>query len=243
MKIPFYFAVLVLLALPQRANANLLDIALDILSSFLCSLTFNLLCFSAGGLIPDETLPPEPLPPGPWSMTLDVKGSNQGIARQFYENGAARWARIIRGDQPDITDTTNLPAVPFFNEHGCTYPTVIDDLYLCIWDGFIDGPGIPFLANTVAIASPWLRRSGESTTPYVSIAKFDAWDLAGRINDGTFQTIVNHEMGHALGLGTMWIQDGKCPRDATANSLKANQEFQALTGCSSNTWTTLDCGQ
>ena len=178
-------------------------------------------------------------------MQLQINGPNQDLARAYYEKGARRWARIIYGNNDDsVIDTAGLPPIPepYGSESGCTYPAQISDMYMCIYDGGLDGGDRPFLANVLAVATPWLRRTNGSTktTPYVGFAKFDSADIAARINDGTFQTVVNHEMGHALGLGTIWRMDGKCPRDDAPN---ANREFRALSGCGFNARTSADCGQ
>jgi hypothetical protein len=206
----------------------------DIIFQLLCALTLGLLCTTQTGTQP----PPEPPVPtaslapttdtGDWIMQLEIKGPNQDIARPYYEKGATRWARIITGDEPDITSTADLPAVPFFEQNGCTYPAQIDDFYLCIWEGFFDGS--PSAANIVGMGGPSMRRGEASgTTPYAGY-------------DGLFQAIVLHEMGHALGMGSFWKLDNRCPQDDFNNSPRANGEFQALSGCNFNARTT-DCEQ
>ena len=224
----------------------------NLIVQILCALTLGIFCSTQTGIQPPPAPPvptasPAPTPDtGDWSMQLEIKGPNQDIARQYYERGANRWARIIIGDEPDITTTNaNLPPLPFFNEHGCTYPADIDDMYMCIWEGFIDGGDKLGSFNIVGFGGPALRRGGASgTTPYAGFLKFESEDIAARINDGSFQYIVHHEMGHALGIGTFWSLDSRCPRDDFNNSPKANGEFQALSGCNFNAQTTAaDCGQ
>ena len=220
----------------------------DIFFQLLCALTLGLLCTTQTGIQP----PPEPPVPtaslapttdiGDWSMQLEIKGPNQDIARPYYEKGATRWARIITGDEPDITSTADLPAVPYFEENGCTYPAQIDDFYLCIWEGFIDGG--PSAVNIVGMGGPSMRRGGATgTTPYAGFLKVESADIAATINDGLFQAIVLHEMGHALGMGSFWNLDNRCPQDDFNYSPRANGEFQALSGCNFNARTTADCGQ
>jgi hypothetical protein len=62
----------------------------------------------------------------------------------------------------------------------------------------IDGPG-----KILGYASPCLIRSGVGLT-LQGYMVFDTADVGGLIANGTFATVILHEMSHVLGLGTLW---------------------------------------
>jgi hypothetical protein len=64
----------------------------------------------------------------------------------------------------------------------------------------IDGPG-----GTLGSAGP---SSVKLTSTYLythaGAMNFDTADTAGMVSNGSFTSVVNHEMGHVLGIGTLW---------------------------------------
>ncbi|WP_428275833.1 Ig-like domain-containing protein [Candidatus Palauibacter sp.] len=75
---------------------------------------------------------------------------------------------------------------------------VIDDLMIVAAVEEIDGP-----RGTLASAGPcWVR--SESALPFYGRMRFDAADVRRLERTGDFEDIVLHEMGHVLGIGTLW---------------------------------------
>jgi hypothetical protein len=54
-----------------------------------------------------------------------------------FQNAAIGWGNIITQDLPDVPSND----VYYNPPSGCTYPTIIDDLYICGKYGKIDGRG------------------------------------------------------------------------------------------------------
>ena len=112
---------------------------------------------------------------------------------------AAKWESVIFGDVPDAV--TNLPAgacgkgTPALNE-------TVDDVVIFASIDSIDGPG-----NILGSAGPCFVRSG-THLPIVGAMQFDSADVATLINAGAFGLVIQHEMGHVLGFGTVWKSDG-----------------------------------
>jgi len=191
------------------------------------------------------TLAPTRDPTVAWNLQLDLKGSVPD-ANEFYVKAAQRWQELIVGDVSDILNTANLPSLPLSTQHDCAYPSVIDDMYLCVFDGYIDGTTARGTSpNTLAVASTYLVRKKNVKQAFVGYAKFETADIIPLIQSGLFQTVVEHEYGHAMGIGELW----NCPSQAYANSPSANFEFQQLSGCAFDAPTTYDgvdsnsCGQ
>jgi hypothetical protein len=66
-------------------------------------------------------------------LDMDVDADTQTVAL----DAVARWTSIITGDLPSVdTSTITLDAA---NQCSCGAPTVIDDIYLCIREGTLDG--------------------------------------------------------------------------------------------------------
>jgi hypothetical protein len=55
-----------------------------------------------------------------------------------------------------------------------------------------------------------------STVALVGVMKFDEADMQTMVSNGTLDEVITHEMGHVLGLGTLW--DEKLSRHATSGS-------------------------
>ena len=84
-----------------------------------------------------------------------------------------------------------LDGAPAFDE-------TVDDLVIEVAIRPIDGPGsILGQAGPCYVSTDdWLSRFG--------VMEFDSADVASMIANGTFSSVIVHEMGHVLGIGTLW---------------------------------------
>lgn len=116
-----------------------------------------------------------------------------------FTNAAAKWESIIFGDVPDIQVTIPpnacLTGQPGMNE-------IVDDVVIFAAIDSIDGPG-----KILGQAGPCFVRTFKHL-PVVGIMQFDSADVATLIAGGSFGLVIQHEMGHVLGYGTIWQADG-----------------------------------
>jgi hypothetical protein len=137
---------------------------------------------------PPTTPPPASPPPTTSGFTVQVRfGSGLTAGQQaVFSQAAARWAQVITGDLPDAT----------YNG------TPVDDVLIDASGVAIDGPN-----GVLGQAGPDRLRSG-SYLPIHGTMQFDTADLAAlEANGGLYYTIL-HEMGHVLGIGTIWQNEG-----------------------------------
>lgn len=114
-----------------------------------------------------------------------------------FHRAAERWMRILA--------LTELPAIHVNRTLSCgsdptfqRYVETIDDLIIVAAVEEIDGPG-----GTLAAAGPCAIRTSNSLPAYGRM-RFDAADLEQQERSGTLDELVLHEMGHVLGIGTVW---------------------------------------
>ena len=118
--------------------------------------------------------------------------------RAAFERAAARWRKVIVGDVVDITVTRTS----FCGLQGSSLNEVVDDLVIFVELVAIDGPG-----QVLGSAGPCAVRSTNGV-PHVGAMRFDTDDVAQMEANGRFGDVVLHEIGHILGLGTMWTYHG-----------------------------------
>jgi len=123
-----------------------------------------------------------------FSITIHYTAGNSAY-RSYFEAAAARWAEVIIGDLPDVSTSAGL----------------VDDLAIDASVVPIDGvSGILGQAGFTA-----LRGSAAGGLPYQGKMEFDQADVANMVANGTFGSVVLHEMGHVLGLSDwMWQSMG-----------------------------------
>ncbi len=160
---------------------------------------------------PTTTAPPTNT--GGFQITLSMSGltaSQQAI----FQQAANRWSQVITGDLPNAT------------YRGQT----VDDLLINASSISIDG-----VNGILGQAGPDAFRSG-SFLPYHGIMQFDSADMASMESSGLLYSVVLHEMGHVLGIGTIWQDLGLLSGAGTSNPLfvgaNATSQYNQIFGTS-----------
>lgn len=167
---------------------------------------------------------------------ISVRGTFQKWMNAFGA-AVARWESIVVGNLDSFVPVKAV--LPSGMGLTCTdYPTQIDDIYICGSDDIIDGAG-----GTLGFASVlFVRTQGSDINPrtgdpYITTLSgrmaFDMDDIVELELKGTWVDVVLHEMGHVLGIGSLWEFNGVYTRgeDFYADGTHAQAEFEAL-GCS-----------
>ncbi|GEM47518.1 hypothetical protein DC3_31530 [Deinococcus cellulosilyticus NBRC 106333 = KACC 11606] len=106
--------------------------------------------------------------------------------KQAFTEAASRWSQVIAQGLPDFNGTANGK------------PLSVDDVQINADAVAIDGVG-----NILGMAGPEFVRN-ENSLPITGIMKFDSADVANMEARGTLKSVILHEMGHVLGIGTLW---------------------------------------
>ncbi|MDQ2671163.1 MAG: hypothetical protein M3Y31_11070 [Gemmatimonadota bacterium] len=110
-----------------------------------------------------------------------------------FEDARVRWEEIIVGELSNLT-VTNQPlctGAPNATEQ-------IDDVIIFINLVPIDGPGA-----VLGSAGPCAIRTSNGL-PISGVMNFDTDDLENMETNGTLRDVVLHEMGHVIGIGSLW---------------------------------------
>ena len=121
------------------------------------------------------------------------------LQRQAFDDAVSRWAALIPGKLEPVP--VNLaagncrPNSPAINQ-------VVDDLLVLVSLEFIDGVG-----GTLGSAGVCSQRMSNGL-PIVANLRLDSDDLG--LLEGTTRLVdlIQHELGHALGFGTLWASKG-----------------------------------
>ena len=149
--------------------------------------------------------------------------------REAFANAVTRWQKVITGD----VGTTMLKTpegecaswIPAINES-------VNDLVIFVRLAAIDGAG-----KVLGQASPCYVNS-QNNLPIMGFFELDVDDLALLLTQGTLDNVVLHEMGHILGIGTLWtyqrmLLTGRGTDDPFFTGLSAGQQFSSLGGATS----------
>lgn len=160
------------------------------------------------GLVLETTALQEPA----YIIDVRFKGGLTTAQQAAFETAAARWSRIITADVPSVI------------VEGET----IDDLVIDASGVAIDGRG-----GILGQAGPTQLRPG-SFLPAAGVMEFDSADLATMERDGSLVSVITHEMGHVLGIGTNWdelgLRQGAGTVNPTFTGANAMREFATLSG-------------
>jgi hypothetical protein len=155
-----------------------------------------------------------------YNICLDLKGESGAVEdwMSTFADARERWeTTIVDNDGPAIRSPASWMSA---SDIATEVPSHIDDLYIAGVHGYIDGP-----RNILGWAGPTYgryvsRNNGQDYYWHVVAGemRFDKDDTASLISAGTWSTVILHEIGHVLGIGTLWRSHGLHAVDATGLS-------------------------
>ena len=163
---------------------------------------------------------------GPVSTTFDITlryVTNPPLPHHVsaVQDAAVLWTRVITGDIPPLAVTTSSGSC---GGGTLTQPETVDDIMVWMQIQPIDGPG-----NILGQGGPCAIRAG-SGLPAVGLMILDSADMTHTL----MRRVIIHEMGHALGFGTVWgnrsLLVGGGGSDPTFSGAQALSNFDAVGG-------------
>jgi hypothetical protein len=153
----------------------------------------------------------------PFTITVVFLGGLTTAQKNAFKMAANRWSKVIVGDLPDVVVNGQ----------------VIDDVLIEASGTAIDGPG-----GILGQAGPThLRPASAGAAKFIPAKgrmQFDTADLANMQANGTLNDVITHEMGHVLGIGTIWSNKGLLAGATTNNptftGTNAKKEYGTLKG-------------
>ncbi len=134
-----------------------------------------------------------------------------------------RWQEIITDDGDSPIDIRRwFPPADIATE----LPTIVDDLYVSCSAVKIDGPG-----RILGMAGPLvIKNSNGNRRPLGGVMQFDIDDIKS-LDDEEWKAVILHELGHVLGIGTLFSRNGLHSGRPTSDSYtgaNAEAEWQKL---------------
>ena len=145
---------------------------------------------------------------------IDVRflGGLNAAQQGAFSVAAARWQEVLPAPLPAIRVDGEVTNGIIIEAEGVN----------------IDGRG-----SVLGSAGPTVLRPN-LLLPAKGIMRFDTADIRQLENEGTFRSVILHEMGHVIGLGTLWEQLGLLRGAGTDNPTftgsAARAEYRELLG-------------
>ena len=136
----------------------------------------------------------------PFTIEVRFLGGLTEPQKNAFKTAADRWTKVIVGDVPSVMVDSE----------------VIDDVLILAQGKAIDGVG-----KILGQAGPTHLRPAAAGNaaflPAKGIMSFDTADLQKMEQNGTLNDVITHEMGHVLGIGTIWDEKGLLKGAGTSN--------------------------
>lgn len=135
------------------------------------------------------------------AFNIDVRfiGEASLPVRTAFANAVAKWRRVIVGS----TGTVNVNIAA--GDCGRWAPALsgsVQNIVIFARIDSIDGAGTSGSGNILGQASPCYVNA--NAIPFLGFMEFDSYDVDLLVARGQFEKVVLHEIGHVLGIGTVW---------------------------------------
>ncbi|MCY3736536.1 MAG: leucine-rich repeat domain-containing protein [Gemmatimonadaceae bacterium] len=160
------------------------------------------------GLSASQELSVTVLPaPDPRSFDIDLVfvGPTTEEFRSAALRMAKRWTEVITGDLRDVPVPDNI--VDCLGEHR--FHGTVDDLVVFVRVGSLSGTsGLAYVCRLRDRFTPFeARRDNGSSLPYMGSILLDR-ELVARGSEAQVLKVILHEIGHVLGVGSLWYRSG-----------------------------------
>lgn len=135
--------------------------------------------------------------------------------REAFEEAVARWSEVIVEKLFPVR--IQLQAGACDNDEAVTLD--VDDLHLLVSVVPIDGPG-----GVLAEARPCVLRD-DSRLPVAGLIRVDRDDVGSLAEQDRLGDVILHEIGHVLGIGTLWREFGLLQNPSLPSSPGADTHF------------------
>ena len=136
-----------------------------------------------------------------YTITVRFLTSVTATQQAAFENAAARWSAVIVGDLANFqVSRAQLPA-GCARDPGDTTPISVDDTIIFASVQPIDGQG-----GVLAQAAPCAEHDLGGIA--IGVMSFDSDDLAFLESNNVLEGTILHEMGHVIGIGSLWAMNG-----------------------------------
>jgi hypothetical protein len=116
-------------------------------------------------------------------------------AQTAFDAAEARWESVLVAGVPSASVSIGENACGATNG---ALSGIVDDVVIDISTTAIDGDG-----GVLARAGPCLIATGDRLARF-GVMEFDLADIGDLVASGTLDDVIVHEMGHVLGIGTLW---------------------------------------
>lgn len=153
---------------------------------------------------------PVPQPQSKFKLEVEFLGGLSSTQKAIFEDAVSRWQEIIIGGLPtEVVDGVEIRG-----------------LLIRAKGELIDGVG-----TTLGFARP-IHLRPDSFIPITGEMTFDRADLDNMENDGSLLDVIIHEMGHVIGVGTIWKLLGLLENEGSVNPTftgsRAQDEYEKL---------------
>ncbi len=149
--------------------------------------------------LPPLTVLAKAVPTSSYDIALRYVTAVSASQHLAFESAARRWRKVIMSDATDVPITV---AASFCGLGEPALSETIDDLLIYVQIIPIDGPG-----KILGSAGPCAIRT-VGAPGLIGVMRFDIDDVAQMEADLHFEDVILHEMGHVLGIGTLWSFKG-----------------------------------